>query len=196
MKKRFRAAILAKRIGSREAPVATSTKTRAIAPHRPPQRQLRGCRRSADGHIRRPVLRSGAHPAASAQSNVVAELPPLGFNDWGYAACAEVAGVLEAEAAAIHGSAVPGSAPTPGSLQTLGYEYVNNDGCWNDLVGEGTTDRVEARLQSQEVRHLPRERRPPSRGLQRPKRPTSQRSDLRQPLRVPTEQHAAGRGGV
>jgi alpha-galactosidase len=77
---------------------------------------------------------------ASALDNGVALTPPLGWNSWNAYACNDTAGTIEAAAAAIHGSAVPGSAPAPGSLQSLGYDYVNSDGCWNDLVGEGTPD--------------------------------------------------------
>jgi|GEM_PF-6958977 len=82
----------------------------------------------------------GGARAASAMGNGVALTPPLGWNSWNAYACNEVAGTIEAAAAAIHGSAVPGSPAAPGSLQSLGYDYVNNDGCWNDLVGEGTPD--------------------------------------------------------
>jgi hypothetical protein len=62
--------------------------------------------------------------------------PPLGWTSWSTYQCNEVAGTIEAAAAAIHGSAVQGSPAAPGSLQSLGYGYVNNDGCW-DLVGTG-----------------------------------------------------------
>lgn len=77
---------------------------------------------------------------ASALDNGVALTPPLGWNSWNAYGCNDTAGTIEAAAAAIHGSAVPDSAPAPGSLQSLGYDYVNSDGCWNDLVGEGTPD--------------------------------------------------------
>jgi alpha-galactosidase len=86
------------------------------------------------------ALSLGGVGTASAAGNGVALTPPLGWNSWNAYACTEVAGTIEAAAASIHGSAVPGSPAARGSLQSLGYDYVNNDGCWNDLVGEGTPD--------------------------------------------------------
>jgi alpha-galactosidase len=77
---------------------------------------------------------------ASAKVPAVAATPPMGWNSWNAYQCTDVAGTIEAAAAAIHGSSVPGSAPARGSLQSIGYDYVNSDGCWNDLVGEGTED--------------------------------------------------------
>ncbi len=62
----------------------------------------------------------GDAATAGAASGGVALTPPLGWNSWNAYQCTEVAGTIEAAAAAIHGSAVPGSPPAPGSLQSVG----------------------------------------------------------------------------
>jgi hypothetical protein len=75
------------------------------------------------------VLGSASAFAWSAGSGV-ASTPPMGWNSWNAYQCTENAQDIEANALFIHDS----------GLQRDGYTYVNNDGCWNDLVGLGTAD--------------------------------------------------------
>jgi hypothetical protein len=60
----------------------------------------------------------------------IALTPPMGWNSWNAYQCTENAQDIEANALFIHNS----------GLQRDGYTYVNNDGCWDDLVGLGTSD--------------------------------------------------------
>jgi hypothetical protein len=70
-----------------------------------------------------------ATPAA-ALDNGLAGTPPMGWDDWNAYQCNNNATDVEQTAKFIHDS----------GLQADGYKYVIVDGCWNDLVGQGTSD--------------------------------------------------------
>ena len=62
---------------------------------------------------------------ALALANHLETTPTMGWDDWNAFQCNNDAADVEANAEYIHTS----------GLQADGYEYVINDGCWNDLVG-------------------------------------------------------------
>jgi len=70
-----------------------------------------------------------AAPAA-ALDNGLARTPPMGWDDWNAYQCNNNAADVEQTARYMHTS----------GLQADGYGYVIVDGCWNDLVGQGTGD--------------------------------------------------------
>jgi hypothetical protein len=76
------------------------------------------------------VVFLGIVAAAHASSGGLALTPPMGWNSWNAYQCNENAQDIEANARFIHSS----------GLQRDGYTYVNNDGCWDDMVGLGTSD--------------------------------------------------------
>ena len=68
---------------------------------------------------------SQVHASAPTTFNGVGQNSPMGWDDWNSFACNNDAVDVEANAQFIHDS----------GLQGDGYQYVINDGCWNDLVG-------------------------------------------------------------
>jgi alpha-galactosidase len=72
----------------------------------------------------------GAAAPARALDNGLARTPPMGWDDWNAYQCNNNATDVEQTARFIHDS----------GLQADGYKYVIIDGCWNDLVGQGTAD--------------------------------------------------------
>ena len=76
------------------------------------------------------VLFGSASAFAWSAGREVASTPPMGWNSWNAYQCTENAQDIEANALFIHKS----------GLQRDGYTYVNNDGCWDDLVGLGTSN--------------------------------------------------------
>jgi len=66
--------------------------------------------------------------AATAGTGGLAATPPMGWNSYNAYACDNGAQNMEAVAKFIHDS----------GLQRDGYEYVNSDGCWDDLEGLGS----------------------------------------------------------
>jgi hypothetical protein len=77
-----------------------------------------------------PVLVTTAAPPALALTNGLAGTPPMGWDDWNAYQCNNNAQDVEQTAQYMHDS----------GLQADGYDYVIVDGCWNDLVGQGTAD--------------------------------------------------------
>jgi hypothetical protein len=66
---------------------------------------------------------------AMALSNGLERTPTMGWNDWNAFQCDNDAADMEANASYLHNS----------GLQADGYQYVINDGCWNDIVGVDPT---------------------------------------------------------
>jgi alpha-galactosidase len=67
---------------------------------------------------------------AGALDNGLARTPPMGWDDFNAYGCNNNATDVEQTARYLHGS----------GLEADGYRYVIVDGCWNDLVGQGTDD--------------------------------------------------------
>ena len=62
---------------------------------------------------------------AQARSNGLGRTPAMGWDDWNAFGCDNDAADMEANARYLHDS----------GLQADGYDYVINDGCWDDIVG-------------------------------------------------------------
>ena len=62
---------------------------------------------------------------ALARSNGLGRTPAMGWDDWNAFGCDNDAADMEANARYLHDS----------GLQADGYDYVINDGCWDDIVG-------------------------------------------------------------
>jgi alpha-galactosidase len=77
-----------------------------------------------------PIISLTTATPASALANGLALTPPMGWNDWNGYQCNNTATDVEQTALYIHTS----------GLQADGYDYVNNDGCWDDMVGLGSAD--------------------------------------------------------
>jgi hypothetical protein len=76
-----------------------------------------------------PALTVATATPALALSNGLERTPTMGWDDWNAFGCDNDAADMEANAQYIHDS----------GLQADGYNYVINDGCWNDIVGVDPT---------------------------------------------------------
>ena len=76
-----------------------------------------------------PVLGTANAAPALALSNGLGRTPTMGWNDWNAFGCQNDAADMEANAQYLHDS----------GLQADGYQYVINDGCWDDIVGVDPT---------------------------------------------------------
>ena len=72
-----------------------------------------------------PALGIPAATPALARSSSPSQTPTMGWNDWNAFGCQNDAADMEASARYLHDS----------GLQADGYDYVVNDGCWDDIVG-------------------------------------------------------------
>ena len=75
-----------------------------------------------------PAVTTAASAHAAARYSGPASTPPMGWNSYNAYACDNGAQNMEAVAKFIHNS----------GLQNDGYQYVNSDGCWDDLEGLGS----------------------------------------------------------
>ena len=75
-----------------------------------------------------PAAGTAASTYATSKYGGLAATPPMGWNSYNAYACDNGAQNMEAVAKFIHSS----------GLQSDGYEYVNSDGCWDDLEGLGS----------------------------------------------------------